>query len=102
MPRIQILDASRTPYEISSSDPEILAKWLWETIVRIRPSAQWPTEIRVWPLWIGPATDDAVDWPPASNLTFQAVLGADKPVDNVRGLMSALSQYAGMVEGQES
>lgn len=100
MPRIQLIDAARVPHEIESADPEMLGKWLWETIARLQPNHTWPCEIRVWPMWIGQPGSETVDWPPTPE--FRAMLGADEPIDNVRGLISALSQHADMlVEGRK-
>lgn len=98
MPRIQIKDQTGRPFVIDSSDPEVLAKWLWETLVRIGPNHIWPTELTMYPLFnLGPA-GDVPDWPPSVSNIFMAELGAEKTTDNVRGLIKALGQYADRIE----
>ena len=95
MPRIRMIDATGRPYMIDSSDPEILAKWLWETLPRVGPTHIYPSSIRVEPLF---NADGSPDWPPNASLSFVGELGGNRPVDNVRGLIAALTRYAEMVE----
>jgi hypothetical protein len=98
MPHIQILAANGEPYSITSSNPELLAQWIWETIQQITPNEACSATIRVSARWIGDQNGRA-DWPPNAALVFQAVMGADKPTDNVRGLMSALGHYVDLFDG---
>lgn len=98
MPRIQIRDGyNGRAYMIESSDKGLVATWLWETLNRLESTAYHPGSITIEPLW-GP--DGLPDWSPNASERFNAELGGVRPVDNVRGLIAALSQYADFTEGQ--
>lgn len=72
MPRIHVSTMNGTSYYLSSLDPELCAKWLWEMTQRMGIESDWGqgTEFRVQisPLWI-PNRDNSetYDWP-ASHL----------------------------------
>ena len=102
MPRIMITSVDGQPFSITSSNPELLAQWIWETLQLITPNVTCQATVRVDPMWVGnERPNGGPDWPPNMALAFQAQLGANKPTDNVRGLISALQQYASMIDGAQ-
>lgn len=99
MPRIMISSVNGQPFSITSSNMGLLSQWLWETLQLITPNVACPVTIRVDAMWIDEI--NGPDWPPNVALAFQAQLDAEKPTDNVRGLIAALQQYASMMDGAQ-
>lgn len=89
--QVDIQDATGRSYKIDSSDPETLSRWLWETLQRVGPTGFHPAYVRI---WSGVDLAGNVDFAPG----FQVVAGGQTPMDNVRGLISALSQFADGME----
>jgi len=87
MPRIQISDVTGRPYQIDSSDPEMVAKWLWETLPRVGPTHVFPAQIRMWPLY---DANDKPDWP----TEIHVFAAGTTPEANVRGVIEVLQRFA--------
>lgn len=99
MPYIQITDASGYTRQISSSDNETVGRWLVETLsLFTNPNPAYGIRINVLPLWVGPETGGAWDWPPATNQVFTAELNARTPIENIRALAQTMEGYADKLE----
>lgn len=99
MPRVELQDVSGRNIVIDSSDPELIAKWLIETLPKTGASHVYPTQIRIFAGFMyDPATgQSAPDWPPNVSHTFGAQLESHG-VDGVRRLISELRRYLEQAE----
>jgi hypothetical protein len=65
MPSIRIQDGNGRIHQCDSSDTDLLARWLVETIERVKPDHIYPCQMIVYPLWQRDETGREVsDWPP--------------------------------------
>ena len=71
-------------YHIDSLNPELLARWLLETVGRIRPTAAAPAAIQAWPSF--DPVDGRADW-----ITDSRVLGRLHHGATARELLDALA-----------
>lgn len=99
MPHIQMSDQQGRQIVIDSSDPELIAKWVVETLPKTGASNIFPSQVVIYPCFIyDPSTgQSAPDWPPNVAHTFRAQLESNG-VDGVRRLISELRRYLEAVE----
>lgn len=86
MPLIEVVSFDGHCQPCASSDPELLARWLGETIMRMAPGPQYadvlPLQVRVWPLTL---RDGSADWPREMRTTLLPS-GGKGPVALVQAL----------------
>lgn len=94
MPRIEMQDPSGRTYVCDSSTPEIIARWMVETLPKVAGDPKYPGTVRVFPgfMWDFKTRTDVPDWPPAVNDLFQ-VFVKDGGVAGVRLLIKELTEY---------
>ena len=80
--RIEIRSARGESFVIDSLDPELLARWLLETVARIKPN---PAEYAVIQAWPSVGLDGKPDW-----ITDNRVLGRLHFGTTARDLLAAL------------
>lgn len=100
MPSIEITDPYRYVKRIDSSDPELLAKWLWE-VVSTRSNgleSDPPLQLRIRPGWIDrPGGQPVPDWSPDTRLLDNWSLpmnGRDTPYKRAQEMIKALTELA--------
>lgn len=87
MPYLSVTDGYGYTWQCASSDPEVLGRWLVETITRVHPPGQYAEAM---PLRVHahPMTDreGKEDWPRES----WRMIGGQTPVDYVRKVIAWL------------
>lgn len=97
MPFIMIQSADGTTFQIRSSDPELVGKWIAQTIAALSPDPMYAASapdirVRVEPSWW--RFSDKPDWPPQANHTFwNSIRMEEGPIAAGRQLVARLTKY---------
>jgi hypothetical protein len=87
MPRVDIRTAYGDMYSISSSNYDMIGRWLVEWLAKIQPSASAPAQVQIWPL-LTPGGAGS-DWPADSRIMSQLWPVYD---DGIEALIDTLRQ----------
>ena len=97
MPYVEIRSMDGTMFQIRSSDPELVGKWIAQTIAALSPDPEYAASmpdihVRIQPTWW--RNNQNADWPPQANHTFwQSVPMNEGPIKTGRKLVGYLTKY---------
>lgn len=90
--RIEGMDGYGTMYMINSRDPELLGKWLIETLLTVKPDHVAPMRFTVWPDFsIAVAGNGVADWV-ADTRIIGMIEGVVTPEDMLKGMADQIEK----------
>jgi hypothetical protein len=92
--RIELFDWQGYNFRIDSSDPELLGRWLVETLLKTKPDFANPARIQVWPSF---TADGKPDWIADSRVigVLENVYSPQDVINHLQGHINRLAELSG-------